>query len=121
MKVLLDSNVVIYILTGKSVLDEPADEYYISTITEIEVFSYPDLSSSEEESLRAFLGQVNVVQLSAEVKTEAIRLRKRFRLRIPDAIIAGSALVIGAELWTNDAKLLKIPNLQAHPLPLLGS
>ncbi len=121
MRVLLDSNIVISVLLGKTRLDKPTDEYYISTITEIEVFSYPNLSSSEEEAIRSMLGEMNIVQLSREVKETTIRLRKKHRLTVPDAIIAASALVIGAELWTNDAKLLKIPEIQSTSLPPLGS
>jgi len=48
-KFLLDTNIVLYILGNKFDLSKiPDGNFYISTITEIELLSYPKLSASEE-------------------------------------------------------------------------
>ena len=47
-----------------------------------------------------------------------MRLRRAHRLRLPDAIIAASALAHHATLLTNDQRLLAIPGLQSESLEL---
>ncbi|NJO18316.1 MAG: PIN domain-containing protein [Thioploca sp.] len=40
-----------------------------------------------------------------------ITLRRQYRLKLPDAIIAASAIITDALLLTNDSQLHKIPEL----------
>ena len=47
-----------------------------------------------------------------------MRLRRAHRLRLPDAIIAASALAHHATLLPNDQRLLAIPGLQSESLEL---
>ena len=47
-----------------------------------------------------------------------MRLRRMTRLKMADAIIAATAIVLGAELYTHDAALSKVPGLKASA-PLL--
>jgi len=65
-----------------------------------------------KRSIYDFLGRVNVIELTADVKREAIALRKAHRFRLPDAIVAATAIVLQAELWTNDAALAKDPRFE---------
>ncbi len=53
-----------------------------------------------------------------EVKSLAIRLRREHLLKLPDAIVAATALSLGAPLMTNDAKLLRVPGLSSQVLKL---
>ena len=55
------------------------------------------------------------------VKQAAIHLRREHRLRMPDAIIAGTALSLDAELLTNDARLGGVPGLRTRSVPLRGT
>jgi predicted nucleic acid-binding protein len=52
------------------------------------------------------------------VKKLAILLRRKHQLKLPDAIVAATALSLGATLITNDAKLLRIPSLSSQELGL---
>jgi len=45
-------------------------------------------------------------------------LRRRHALKLPDAIIAATALSLHAQLLTNDTKLLRIPGLACERLEL---
>ncbi len=46
--ILLDTNVVLYLLGGRLANPLPSGEYFVSVISEIELLSYPSLSLEEE-------------------------------------------------------------------------
>lgn len=71
-----------------------------------------------ETGIREFLNDVSIVGLTDSVKERAIELRRKYGLKLPDAIVAGTALVVGAELVTNDGKLERIPDLKVRKLVL---
>jgi predicted nucleic acid-binding protein len=76
------------------------------------------LDESEHLKIRSFLSAVTVVDLTDEVKTLAIALRQQHLLKLPDAIVAATALSLGAQLVTNDAKLLRVPGLSSQTIKL---
>ena len=88
----------------------------VPVITEMELFSYPSLSGDSETRIRKFLNEASIVGLTDSVKERAIELRRKSGLKLPDAIVAGTALVVGAELVTNDGKLERIPDLKVRQL-----
>lgn len=106
MSVVLDTNIALYFLGGR--LDEPlpSGPYAISIITELELLSFPGISESEERDIRAFAQAVDCVPLNDDVKEHAIRIRRTHGLRLPDAIIAATAIVHQATLLTNDSKIV---------------
>ena len=81
----------------------------ISVITEIELFSKPELSPDEEENLRAFLSdRISIIDLTYDIKKETIALRRTARRKLPDCIVAATAIIMNATLLTADAKLLNL-------------
>lgn len=46
--ILLDTNVVLYLLGGRLANPLPSGQYFVSVITEIELLSYPSLNSERE-------------------------------------------------------------------------
>ncbi|SDD34882.1 hypothetical protein SAMN04488104_102549 [Algoriphagus faecimaris] len=79
------------------------DQYY-SIITEIELLSWKKLTEKEKLVISDFLSHFRKIELSEDVKDETIRIRKRLNIKIPDAVIAASALVQGKELLTHNQK-----------------
>ena len=118
MKTVLDTNTILYLLGGKLALTLPVGEYFISIISEMELLSYPSLSEPEQAKIRNFLSAITVVSLTEEVRTLAIGLRRQHLLKLPDAIVAATALSLEAQLVTNDAKLLRVPGLSAREVKL---
>jgi len=118
VKFLLDTNAVLYLLGGRLASPLEAGNYYTSVISEMELLSYSKLSSDDEGRLRQFLDSVTVVELAGDVKRAAIELRRHHGVKLPDAIVAASAMVLGAELLTNDQQLLRIAGVHGKPLPL---
>ena len=115
---LFDTNTALYFLGNQLAEPLSAGLYGISIISEIELLSYPTLSSTEERQIRDFLSKIEIIRLRSDVKEEAIAFRRQNRLKFPDAIIAASAKVLGATLLTNDSTLLKFPGIRATSLKL---
>jgi predicted nucleic acid-binding protein len=113
---LLDTNAVLYLLGGRLAAPLPPGEYLISVITEMELLSYPSLDSRSEKQITDFLTEVAVIGLTRDVEERAIQLRQQEHLKLPDAIVAATALVFDAELLTNDKKLHRVQGLKLREL-----
>ncbi len=97
-KYLVDTNILIYFLEGekvavsffKKIIEE---DIYISLINKIEVLSFPDLSEKEEKSISIFLSNFITLEINNTVAEEAIRIRKKYRLKLPDAVICATSII----------------------------
>jgi predicted nucleic acid-binding protein len=112
---LLDTNYVLAVVkqnpvveTDKTKLSNPTNRFAISAITWIELFSYPGITSEEEELIREALSGVKKIPLEESIQESTVQIRRERRLKLPDAIIVASALVCGAESWTLDERLRKV-------------
>jgi predicted nucleic acid-binding protein len=114
----LDTNIILQFFAGRLATGLPRQQYAASVITEMELLSYRLLTDAEEQRIRAFLSDIRLIDLTSDVREAAIRLRRQHRLTLPDAIIAGTALSLGSELWTNDRRLTSIPSLPSRLVEL---
>lgn len=112
----LDTNIILYFLGGRLAEPFPSGAYAISVISELELLAYPGLISSEEQHIRDFLSDVPVTDLTQSVRHHAVSLRKRFGLKLPDAIVAATALALEATLLTNDQRLLALSDVSTQAL-----
>jgi len=111
LKWIIDTNVALYFLGGQLAEPLPEGEYAISVITEMELLSYPELDTESERNVRAFISRIERIGLSDEIIHSTIDLRRRYGLKLPDAIIASTAYVSAARLLTNDTKLLRVKEI----------
>lgn len=118
LKRVLDTNAILYLLGGKLAHPLPAGQYFISVISEIELLSYPLLDESAQSKIEAFFSEVTIIGLSEHVKKLAIKMRREHQLKLPDAVIAATALSLTATLLTNDIRLLRLPGLTSQELGL---
>jgi predicted nucleic acid-binding protein len=116
--IVLDTNIALYYLGGRLVDPLPSGLYHASIITEMELLSYPNLSLAEEQQIRNFLTQLLIISIDELIKSLAIALRKQYRLKLPDAIIAATAQSLSALLLTNDLKLSSISTIQTQSLSI---
>ena len=63
---------------------------------------------------------IDRIYLTDSVRDETIRLRRKTKLKLPDAIIVASALIHDAILLTNDKDFSTIDGLVFETLPILG-
>ena len=81
---------------------------YISFITRIELLSYPKIDTDSIDLIERFLEQVPVVESNPVINADAIELRRKSGLEVPDAIIAASARFLGIRLMTADKDFKKV-------------
>jgi predicted nucleic acid-binding protein len=112
---LLDTNAVIYLNTkgnniSKDLLNELNNaDLFISVITEIELFAKPSMPPEEEKNLRDFLSErIPSIDLNTVVKNETIAIRRNSKLKLPDCVVAATAIIMDAVLLTADAQLLNL-------------
>lgn len=118
VRFVLDTNVILYFLGGRLPEPLPAGPCTISVISELELLAYPGLDASEEQRVRAFLADIAVTDLTQAIKNHAVELRKRYSLKLPDAIVAGAALALEATLLTNDQRLFALTEVPTRMLPI---
>lgn len=118
-RLLVDTNIVIYYL-GDALPDPAAimldvvleAEANLSVITRIELLGYSSADETETARTEAFIQRAVVHPLSEDVILQTIDLRKTYRIKLPDAIIAATALAHGFTLVSrNDADFAKIAGL----------
>ena len=117
---LLDTNVLIYHLNlalSPQVTQQlgealKAQQVFISVITRIEMLAW---KGHTEESMRQttdLIEQLPEFGLSEPVITQAITIRKTFALKLPDAVIAATAMCHGLQLVTaNEADFKRVAGL----------
>jgi predicted nucleic acid-binding protein len=113
---LTDSNVVIDYLAGMlpaagmELLNGLVDEgMVVSVITKIEVLGC-NLDKDDERVLKGFLDEALVIDIGEEIADTTISIRKSRKIKVPDAIIAATAIVLELTLLTrnlNDFKGIK--------------
>lgn len=111
---LIDTNVLIYYLNAelssdaKEMVDKLlAGTAFISTITRIEILGWKghsEHSLRKAENLLTFLNEVN---LREEVIKACIDLRRTHNIRLPDAVIAATALHLECSLVTSNVNDFK--------------
>jgi len=111
---LLDTNMVIGLLKGQAsaiALAEQSglalDKSAVSQITRMELLGYPQLTDDEAQTIRAFLANCQVRMLDEQVEAQAIALRRSGLFKLPDAIIAATAITASLRLLTLDQGMLR--------------
>jgi predicted nucleic acid-binding protein len=116
-KIFLDSNMIIYLSSGKISVDDlicDKNQYFISIITYMEVLGYKFNSLDEETYIKTLLEMFEIVYIDKIISYKVITLRKMYKIKLPDAIICATALENDAILYTNDKQLKQIKELRVE-------
>lgn len=84
----------------------------IFVITEIEALSWNNPNSQTEEIIKEFIKDANILQLTPKIVTECVKLKRSKKIKNPDAIIAGTALIQHLQLITSDKGFNHIKGLK---------
>ncbi len=76
------------------------EELNLSIINKIELLSFP----SPNKNLIDFISFANLFYLEGEVVDRTIIIRRNFKIKLPDAIIAATAMVHDLTLLTRNTK-----------------
>lgn len=75
----------------------------LSVITQIELFCWKT-DSATEQKVKDFISDSIVVDITPDVITQCVNLRKGKKIKTPDAIISATALAYGYTIITNNEK-----------------
>ena len=106
IEAVFDTNILIDYLMGR---DEAHQEFERYTRRAISIVTWMDLqigSSNEDEAdvIDLFLREFRVIEISRQVARRATEIRRRTRVRLPDAIIWATAQLESAQLVTRNTK-----------------
>lgn len=105
MKALFDTNILIDYLAGNISASRELEQYEdskISIISKMEVLV--GANDNNEEIIRGFLSNFKIIDINNEIAEIAIILRKKYKIRLPDAIIWATAKFQNCLLVTRDVK-----------------
>jgi predicted nucleic acid-binding protein len=113
--ILPDTNALIYYFNGHlKVVNALRNKIlYIPSIVEIEILSFPKLETESELQIRALFSDpyCSQIDLIPDIKELTIQIRKVYQVKLPDAIIAASAIYLDIPLLTFDTGFTKIKDL----------
>ncbi|MBK8153293.1 MAG: type II toxin-antitoxin system VapC family toxin [Saprospiraceae bacterium] len=111
---LIDTNVVSdyfsasFPAAGMDLMDSAIDAIpNISILTQIELLCW-NTDEATTESVKDFIADSVVLDISPDVITHCVALRKGKKIKTPDAIIAATALSYGYTIITANEKILPI-------------
>ena len=114
---LADTNAVLYFLAGNQcMIPYLGKNLAVSVITVMELLSFPSISHDEEVIIKGFLDQCKIIQINDHVREQTIKIRRQYKVKLPDAIIAATAISNNLTLLTADTGIFKIQELRAEKL-----
>ena len=106
---LLDTNTIIHYLNASLppsamlfmhiVVDEQSN---ISVISKIETLGYNFTDVAEKNIMEAFVNASTVLPINDDVVNQTIAIRKSRKIKLPDALIAATAMVYNFTILTNN-------------------
>ena len=97
---LLDSNIAIYLIKGgldkhteQAIRNATASGFNISVISKIELLGFAFPTDDVKIKTERLIAQCSIFPLNDEVVTKTIELRQQYRVKLPDSIIAATAIV----------------------------
>jgi predicted nucleic acid-binding protein len=114
---LLDTNAIIDYLNNKlplkaTVFFDQIENPLISVATRIELSILPNESQIYKKMVFDFVNYCTILNMDEDVVLKIIELRKKYKIRDFDSIIAATALVYNFPLITNDKGFLNIKDLK---------
>ncbi len=109
-KLLVDTNIVLYFLKGNDELTRLFSDYAlaVSFISELELLSFGQISPEDDKAIRSLLKFVQIIDITPEIKSQTVSIRRKSKLKLPDAIIAATSLSQDLPFITADVGFSKI-------------
>ena len=119
-RIVVDTSLIINLFNGIEEVRELITDrnLFVSIISEIEVLSFTNITTKESGLLRNFLSECYIVDIEPAIKEITIDIRSRFKIKLPDAVIAATAIYFDLTLFTMDKGFTKITDLKVVILSL---
>ncbi|MCK5168665.1 MAG: type II toxin-antitoxin system VapC family toxin [Bacteroidales bacterium] len=112
-KLFIDTNIVLYLLSGDQTLAELLDEkqLHVSFITQLELLGFKDINAKERKLIENFLSECIIIDINNRIKSIVINIKQKRSVKLPDSIIMASAMYLDLPLLTSDADFKKVKEL----------
>ncbi len=113
IRIVSDTNPLIYLLGGDELAAKHLDgkECWLSVITELELYGKKDLTKADKYQIQLLLDSCFITDLLPGIKEIVKNLQPSSSLKLPDLIIAATALYLGLPLLTADIGFKKVKGL----------
>lgn len=118
--IVIDTSLIINLFNGVDEVHALINgrNLFVSIISEIEVLSFSGLSITDKDLLKDFLSKCHIVDIEPAIKELTIDIRSKSKIKLPDAIIAATAIYYDLPLFTMDKGFKRLTDLQAVILSL---
>ncbi|MHB1179648.1 MAG: type II toxin-antitoxin system VapC family toxin [Daejeonella sp.] len=118
--IVVDTSLIINLFNGVEEVQPliTGRNLFVSVISEIEVLSFPRLTPAAKQLLKAFLSECYIVDIEPNIKELTIDIRSKNKIKLPDAVIAATAIYFDLPLFTMDKGFNRINDLNTVILSL---
>ena len=117
---LLDSNIAIYLIKGgldyeveQKLRNATLNGSNLSVITKIEILGFAFPTNEIQAKTERFITNSNILPLNDEIVEKTIEIRRIYKIKLPDALIAATAIVFDLTFVSrNDKDFTQIPELK---------
>jgi predicted nucleic acid-binding protein len=109
----VDTNILINLAEGKKGVDRylEGNNLYVSVVSEIELLGWHKITAQQKIFFKSLLSDCGIIGLINPIKELAIGLKQKNKIKLPDAVIAASAIHLGVPLLTHDKDFQRIKDL----------
>ncbi|MCL2328751.1 MAG: type II toxin-antitoxin system VapC family toxin [Bacteroidetes bacterium] len=120
IRILCDTNTLIHLLgNNREVLSLlMGKQVSISVITELELYGKQNMTSHEISIIEVLVESCFVIDLLPEIKQLVKNIKQKHKIKLPDAIVAATAIYLDIPLITFDTDFKNIENLKLILLDL---
>ena len=109
--VLIDTNILIYVFSNQlsPILSEQMNRFFqksfiISVINQMEFLGWKEASLEQFQQANDFLSHARILPIDSSVIDKTIELKRKIKIKLPDAIIAATCLTNKLDLLTRNVK-----------------
>jgi predicted nucleic acid-binding protein len=108
--ILLDTNIVLYLLNGEETLIPLLEEknLFLSFITQLELLGNRNINPKDIQKIKQFISECTIIDITPGIKEFTISIRQKYSVKLPDCIIMATSLWLNMPLITADHDFKKI-------------
>ena len=107
----VDTNILIYLLNGDEYISDLLRDSNVH-ISQIELLASKKLNSAERNEIEILLDSCTIHHSSNTISRIASNLKLAYGLKIPDALIAATAVDLNLPLITSDSDFRKVEEIE---------
>jgi predicted nucleic acid-binding protein len=115
-RILVDTNILIYFTLGFKQAEKYFFDFHpiVSFITELEVLSWTDFGEESLRETKSFLVDQIIIDYLPGMKNIIVGIRSKKLLKLPDAIIASTAIYLDIPLVSSDKSFKNVKGLDFY-------